>query len=48
VKAEDGRFVVDDVRLFSDDAIDGPSRLLSDSFTGCDGPNWVGVGSTIR
>jgi hypothetical protein len=48
VKSEDGRFVVDDVRLFGDDSIDGPSRLLSDSFTGCDGPRWVGVGGTIR
>jgi hypothetical protein len=48
VKSEDGRFVVDDVRLFGDDSSDGPSRLLSDSFTGCDGPRWVGVGSTIR
>ncbi|HSY03035.1 MAG TPA: hypothetical protein VK819_12805 [Acidobacteriaceae bacterium] len=48
VKSEDGRFVVDDVRLFGDDSIDGPSRLLSDSLTGCDGPRWVGIGSTTR
>jgi hypothetical protein len=48
VKSEDGRFVVDDVRLFGDGSIDGPSRLLSDSFPGCDGPRWVGIGSTIR
>jgi hypothetical protein len=48
VKSEDGRFVVDDVRLFGDDSKDGPSRLLSDSFAGCDGPRWVGIGSAIR
>jgi hypothetical protein len=48
VKSEDGRFVVDDVRLFGDDSLDGPSRLLSDSFSGCDGPRWVGIGSTTR
>ena len=48
VKSEDGRFVVDDVRLFGDNSIDGSSRLLSDSFTGCDGPHWVGKRSTIR
>jgi hypothetical protein len=48
VKSEDGRFVVDDVRLFGDDSIDSPTQLLSDSFIGCDGPRWVGIGSTIR
>lgn len=48
VKSEEGRFVVDDVRLFGDDSIDGPSRLLTGSFTGCDGPRWVGIGDTIR
>jgi hypothetical protein len=48
VKSEDGRFVVDDVRLFGDNSMEGPSRLLSDTLTGCDGPRWVGVGSTIR
>lgn len=48
VKSEDGRFVVDDIRLFGEDSIDGPSLLLSDSFTGCDGPRWVGIDSTIR
>jgi hypothetical protein len=48
VKSEDGRFVVDDLRLFGDESIYGPSRLLSDSFAGCDGSRWVGVGSTIR
>jgi len=45
VKSENGRFVVDDVRLFGDDSLDGPSRLLSDQFGGCEGPRWVGVGS---
>jgi hypothetical protein len=48
VKSENGRFVVDEVRLFSDDQIDGPSRFLSDSFTGCNGTHWVGTGGTIR
>lgn len=48
VKSENGKFVVDDVRLFDDDSNDGSSRMLSDSFTGCDGARWVGIGSTIR
>jgi len=54
VIAEDGRFVVDDVRIFDSDSIygpsyhlpgpaDGPSHLLSDSFTGCDGSRWAGL-----
>jgi len=48
VKSEGGRFVVDDVRLFGGNSMDGPSRLLSDLFPGCDGPRWVGIGSTTR
>ena len=48
VKSEDNRFVVDDVRLFGDDSIDSQSRLLSNSFTGCDGSRWAGIGSTIK
>jgi len=48
VKSESGRFVVDDIRLFGDGSIEGPSRLLSDSITGCEGPRWVGIGSTSR
>ena len=48
VKFENGRYTVDDVRLFGDDSLDGPSRMLSDSITGCDGARWVGIGSTIR
>jgi hypothetical protein len=48
VKSENGRFVVDDVRLFGDDSLDGRSRLLSDQFSGCEGPRWVGVASTVR
>lgn len=48
VKSEDGRFVIDDVQLFSDDATDGSSRHLSDLFAGCDGPRWVGMGDAIR
>jgi hypothetical protein len=41
VKAEDGKFVVDDVRLFGDDSLDGPSQTLSDLLVGCDGTRWV-------
>jgi hypothetical protein len=48
VRLEDGKFVVDDVRLFSNDSADGPSRLLSDSFTGCNGPHWVGTTVATR
>lgn len=47
VKSENGRFVVDDVRLFGDSP-DGPSSLLSDSFNGCNGPHWVGTSVAIR
>jgi hypothetical protein len=52
VVAEDGRFVVDDVRIFDNDSIDGrsstegPSHLLSESFVGCDGSRWTGVAAT--
>lgn len=48
VKSENGRFVADDIRLFGDDSPDGASRLLSDQFSGCEGPRWVGVGSTAN
>lgn len=48
VKSEDGRFVVDDVRLFGDDSPDGPYSLLSNSFNGCNGPHWVGTNVAIR
>lgn len=48
VKSEDGRFVIDDICLFDDDSMDSPSRLLSDSFTGCDGPHWIDIGSITR
>lgn len=46
---QDGRFVVDDVRIFDSDSADplrsavGPSHLLSESFTGCIGPRWAGL-----
>jgi hypothetical protein len=43
VISEDGKFVVDDVRLFDGSSTDGPSHLLSDSFAGCDGPHWTGL-----
>ena len=47
-KEEQGKFVVDDVRLFSDDSPDGPSRLLSTSFADCNGPHWVGTNGAIQ
>jgi len=40
---QDGRFVVDDIRLFDGDPTDGASHLLSESFNGCSGPRWVGA-----
>lgn len=43
VIVEDGRFVVDDVRIFDRFPAEGPSHLLSGSFTGCDGPHWTGL-----
>ena len=49
VVAEDGRFVVDDVRIFDSDSADpressaGPSHQLSESFAGSDGPRWTGL-----
>jgi hypothetical protein len=48
VISEDGRFVIDDVRLFDGPATDGLSHLLSDSFTGCDGSHWTGPAAMIK
>jgi len=45
---EDGRFVVDDVRIFDRFPAEGPSRLLSDSFTRCDGSQWTGLDAASR
>lgn len=45
---EDGRFVVDDVRIFDRFPAEGSSRLLSDSFSGCDGSHWTGQATTLR
>lgn len=42
VISENGQFVVDDVRIFDGFPAEGPSHLLSDSFTGCDGSHWTG------
>jgi hypothetical protein len=42
VVLENNRFVVDDIRIFEEDSTDGPSHLLSETFTGCDGPRWTG------
>jgi hypothetical protein len=49
VVTENGRFVVDDIRIFDSDSPDprassaGPSHQLSESFVGCNGPRWVGI-----
>jgi hypothetical protein len=45
---EDRNFVIDDVRLFDGDSTDGPSHLLSESFSGCDGGHWIGQTATGR
>ncbi|MBZ5641627.1 MAG: hypothetical protein LAO19_02605 [Acidobacteriia bacterium] len=47
VRAEDGRFAVDDVRIFDGLSADSPSHLLTDSFAGCNGARWVGVDSRV-
>jgi hypothetical protein len=38
---EDGRFVIDDILVFTEDSTTLAFRL-SDVFRGCDGPQWVG------
>ena len=48
VISEKGQFVVDDVRVFDGSSADGHSRLLSDSFAGCDGSHWTGLATTNR
>lgn len=48
VISEDGHFVVDDVKLFDGVSGDSSSHSLSDFFSGCDGPHWVGVSTTAR
>jgi hypothetical protein len=42
VISENGKFVVDDVRIFDRFPADGPSHLLSDLFAGCDRSHWTG------
>jgi hypothetical protein len=48
VISENGQFVVDDVRIFNHFPAEGPSRLLSDSFAGCDGSRWTGLVATNK
>jgi hypothetical protein len=48
VISENGQFVVDDVRIFDRFPAEGPSHLLSDSFTGCDGSHWTGLAATHK
>jgi hypothetical protein len=48
VISEDGRFVVDDVRMFDGTSTDGPSHLLSESFVGCDGSRWAGLAAANK
>jgi len=47
VKAEDGKFVIDDVRIFDGLSADSRSHLLTDSFVGCNGSRWVSLDSRI-
>jgi len=42
VIAENGQFVINDVRIFERFPAEGPSHLLSDSFIGCNGSHWTG------
>lgn len=46
VASENGRFVVDDVRMFDDEETGTASHHLSDAFFGCDGPRWTGLAAT--
>ncbi|HEV2577235.1 MAG TPA: hypothetical protein VGU25_08490 [Acidobacteriaceae bacterium] len=39
---ENNRFVVDDVRLFDGLGTEGPSHLLTQTLTGCNGTHWTG------
>ena len=48
VISEDGHFVVDDVKLFDGVSSDSSFHSLSDFFSGCDGPRWVGASTTAR
>jgi hypothetical protein len=48
VVSENGRFVVDDVRIFDSHTTNSPSRLLSDAFVGCEGPHWTGLVATNK
>jgi len=48
VKEEDGRFAIDDVRIFDGLSADSPSHLLTDSFAGCSGSRWIGLGGRIK
>lgn len=48
VISENGQFVVDDVRIFDHFPAEGPSHLLSDSFTGCAGSHWTGLAVTNK
>ena len=43
VISESGQYVVDDVRIFDRFPAEGPSYLLSESFSGCAGSHWAGL-----
>jgi hypothetical protein len=47
VRAEDGRFAIDDVRIYDGLSAGSPSHQLTDSFAGCNGSRWVGVDTRI-
>lgn len=48
VISENGQSVVDDVRIFDRFPAEGPSHLLSDSFTGCEGSHWTGLATSKK
>jgi hypothetical protein len=48
VISEDGHFVGDDVKRFDGVSGDSSFHSLSDVFSGCDGPRWVGASTTAR
>jgi hypothetical protein len=43
VASENGRFVVDDLRIYDRFPASGPSYLLSEVFAGCQGDHWIGI-----
>lgn len=48
VVSEDGRFVVDNIRVFDRFPENSASYLLTDLFSGCDGSHWVGSRGALK